>query len=67
MIVNFRYTEIKLSGWIQGVSMKEKNPIVVSSIFFKDNNKHVHWVGHSRLRSLDIDELFKRIPKACEN
>ena len=29
----------------------------------KDNNKPAHWVDHSKLRSLDIDELFKRTPK----
>ena len=28
----------------------------------KDNNKPAHWVGHSKLRSLDIYELFKRTP-----
>ena len=27
---------------------------------FKDNVKTAHWVGHSKLRSLDIDDLFKR-------
>ena len=33
---------------------------------FKDNNIHAHWVGHSRLRYLDIDEFFKRTPKFDE-
>ena len=28
----------------------------------KDNDKPAHWVGHSKLRSLDIYELFKRTP-----
>ena len=27
---------------------------------FKDNNKTAHWVGYSKLRFLDIDDLFKR-------
>ena len=31
-------------------------------ICFKDNNKPAHWVGHSKLRSLDMDEFFKRTP-----
>ena len=33
---------------------------------FKDNNKPAHWVGHSKLRSLYIDELFKRTPNFDE-
>ena len=27
---------------------------------FKDNNKPAHWVGHSKLIYLEINELFKR-------
>ena len=33
---------------------------------FKDNNKPLHWVVHSKLGSLDIDELFKIIHKFDE-
>ena len=33
----------------------------------KDNDKPAHWVGHSKLRSLDIYEFFKTIPKFDEN
>ena len=33
---------------------------------FKDNNKPAHWVGHSKLGSLDIDEFFKRTPTFYE-
>ena len=33
---------------------------------FKDNNKPAHWVGHSKLISLDIDEFFKITPKFDE-
>ena len=33
---------------------------------FKDNNKPAHWVGHSKLRSLDIDEFLKRTPNFDE-
>ena len=33
---------------------------------FKDNNKPAYWVGHSELRSLNIDEFFKRTPKFDE-
>ena len=45
-----------------------KNPFCVSSktICFKDNKKSAHWVGHSKLRSLDLDELFKRTPNFDE-
>ena len=32
----------------------------------KDDNKPAHWVGHSKLRSLDIYEFFKRAPKFDE-
>ena len=34
---------------------------------FKDNNKPAQWVGHSKLRFLDIYEFFKRTPKFDEN
>ena len=34
--------------------------------FFKDNNKPAHWVGHSKLISLDINDLFYRTPKSDE-
>ena len=33
---------------------------------FKDNNKTAHWVGHSKLGSLDIDEFFKITQKFDE-
>ena len=33
----------------------------------KDNNKPAHWVGHSKLGSLDIYELFKITPNFDEN
>ena len=33
----------------------------------KDFVKPAHWVGHSKLRSLDIDDFFKRTPKFDEN
>ena len=28
--------------------------------YLKDNNKTAHWVGHSKLKSLDTDDFFKR-------
>ena len=30
--------------------------------YFKDNNKPSHWVRNSKLKFLDIYELFKRTP-----
>ena len=43
---------------------EQKNPFCVSSKnnCFKDNVKTAHWVGHSQLRSLDTDDLFKITP-----
>ena len=35
----------------------------MSSKEIKDNNKPAHWVGCTKLRSLDINEFFKRTPK----
>ena len=32
----------------------------------KDKNKPAHWLGHSKLISLDIDELFKITPDFVE-
>ena len=54
--------------WVNPRSHDErKNPFCVSLNFFsKDNNKPAHWVGHSKLRSLDIYELFKRTPNVDE-
>ena len=46
---------------------ERKNPLCVSSQkSFKDNNKPAHWVGHSKLRSLDTYDFFKRTPKFDE-
>ena len=43
--------------------MKEKIHFVfLQRICFKYNNKPSHWVGHSKLRSLEIDEFFKITP-----
>ena len=36
-------------------------------MYFKANDKPAQWVGFSKLRSLDIDELFKITPKFDEN
>ena len=47
--------------------MKKKiNFVCLQKNCFKDNNKPLHWVGHSKLRSLNIDELFKITPKFDE-
>ena len=45
--------------------MKEKS-ILCFFNFFKDNNKSARWVGHSELRSLEIDALFKITPNFDE-
>ena len=48
--------------------MKEKYILCVfKKICFKDINKPAHWVGHSKLRSLDMDDLFKITPRFDEN
>ena len=36
------------------------------NIFFKDNVKTAHWVGHLQLRSIDTEYLFKRTPAVDE-
>ena len=44
--------------WVNpSICDEKKNPSCVSSKIkcFKDNNKPAHWVGRSKLRSLDID------------
>ena len=38
----------------------------MSSIKKKENNKTAHWVGHLKLKSLDIDVLFKITPEFDE-
>ena len=47
--------------------MKEKIHFVCLQFFFKDNDKPAHWVGHSKLGSLDIYDSFKRTPNFDEN
>ena len=39
----------------------------MSSKKIKGNYKPAHWVGHSKLRSLDIDDFFKITQKFDEN
>ena len=54
--------ESKESQW-------KKKYICVSlkNICFQDNDKPAHWVGHSKLRFLYIDDFFKITPKFDEN
>ena len=61
MIGNFRYIGKKFE-WANPRSRDErKNPFYVSTknIRFRDNDKPVHWVGQSKLRSLYIYKFFK--------
>ena len=54
--------ESKESWW------KKKSILCVfKNIYFKDNNKPAHWVGHSELKSLDMNDLFNRTPQFYEN
>ena len=46
--------------------MKEKINFVCLQKIYIYNNKPAHWVGHSKLRDLDIYELFKRTPNFDE-
>ena len=54
--------------WVNpGICYERNNLFCVSSKkCSKDNNKPAHWVGNSKLISLDIDELFKRTPNFDE-
>ena len=47
--------------------MKNKSSLCVFKKMFKDNNKHAHWVVHSKLRSLYIYEFSKRTRKFDDN
>ena len=53
--------ESKDSWW-----RKESFSVTSNNYCFKDSNKPAHWVGHSKLRSVDIDEFFKRTLKFDE-
>ena len=50
-------------------SWKKKESIfcVFKNNLKKDNVKLAHWGGHSKLRSLHIDDFFKRTPEFYEN
>ena len=41
--------------------IEEKNTFCVSSktLCLKDNNKTAHWIGHSKLKTLDTEDFFK--------
>ena len=43
---------------------ERKNPFfcVFNLFCLKDNNELAHWVSHSKLRSLELDEFFIRTP-----
>ena len=65
MIGNYRYTGIKLSGWIQGFLTKKIDFVCLQKVYIY-NNKPEDWVGHSKLRYLDIYEFFKITPQFDE-
>ena len=44
----------------------KKNQFCVYSKTIEYNVKPAHWVGHSQLRYLDIDDLFKGTQKCDE-
>ena len=49
--------------WVHTRSRIEgNNSFCVSSngFCFKDNNKTAHWVGHSKLNPLDLEDFYKR-------
>ena len=48
------------------IRREERKYILCVFKTIKDNNKTAHWVGHSKLRSVYIDEFFKKTPKIYE-
>ena len=46
--------------------MNKTDPFCVFITFLKDNVITAHWVGHSKLRSLDTDNFHKRTPVVDE-
>ena len=59
---NSKFIEINLE-WVDSKRLNLKiNPFVTSSFKFyiKDKDISCHWVGHSKMRPIDVDEFFKR-------
>ena len=65
---NFQIHQNKLE-WGDSKICDEKKTYLVcpQKKCFKDDDKPSHWVGHSKLKSLNIDELFLKTPKFYEN
>ena len=55
--------------WVNPMSHNERKIYLVclQKNCFKHNNKPAHWVVHSKLISLNIDEFFKITQKFDEN
>ena len=61
MIGGSNYIGTNLNGRIQNISSKEINPIqFLQNVYLNKNYRTVHWVGHSKLKELDINDFFKR-------
>ena len=61
MTGNSIYIGTSLSGYIQEVVLNEKTIVSSKQICLKDNNKSAHWVGHSKLKTLYIEDFLKKI------
>ena len=52
--------------WVNPISLIERNTnfcVSTKNFYLKDNDKTSHWVGHSRLKPLDLEDFYnsKRI------
>ena len=61
----------RLIGINQNINRRnwQINPFCTSSFKFyiKDEDISCHWVGHSKMKPIDFDKLFKRKSKNDEN
>ena len=57
----YKFIEMSYTGLIQKVQSKD-NPFCTSSFKFDIKYKDMtcHWFAHSKMKSIGVDELFKR-------
>ena len=60
-IGNFNYIVTSLNGLTQELKSKGKNPFQVLQFFYiNKGDRTSHWVVHSKLKVLYINDFFKR-------
>ena len=61
MIGNYNYIGTCMNGLIQNQPPKELNPFqFLQKLYINNKDRTAHFVGHSKLKELDIDDFYER-------